>query len=252
MPFNRLWRQFATGLSFVVFGLGGLIVPLVIFPVRWVVRDENKREKFVKYTIHWCFRVFIQLMKGLGMLTYHVQHEEKLRVPGQLIVANHPTLIDVVFLISFLPQADCVVKSSLRRNLFTRGAIIAGRYIANDNPEDVMAAARASMARGNSLIIFPEGTRTTPGKASRLHRGAANIAISAEKNISPVTIHCTPPTLTKQTKWYHVPSRKFHISFCAGDDIDITPYCGPTRSIMSRRLTAVITDYFTREAASHE
>ncbi|WP_245395071.1 hypothetical protein [methane-oxidizing endosymbiont of Gigantopelta aegis] len=41
---------------------------------------------------------------------------DKLNRPGQLIVANHPTLIDIVFLISRIPYACCIVKDSLWHN----------------------------------------------------------------------------------------------------------------------------------------
>jgi len=46
---------------------------------------------------------------------------------------------------------------------------------------------------------------------NEFQRGAANIAIRANVPIRPVVITCAPSTLTKNEKWYHVPSRPFHI-----------------------------------------
>jgi hypothetical protein len=40
-----------------------------------------------------------------------------------MIIANHPSLIDVVFLIGLVRQANCVVKQSLWENPFTRGPV---------------------------------------------------------------------------------------------------------------------------------
>ena len=41
---GRLWRMSATGLCFTVFGLGGVIGRVLIFPLlRIVVRDERRR-----------------------------------------------------------------------------------------------------------------------------------------------------------------------------------------------------------------
>lgn len=249
---NRLWRQLATGFSFLVFGLGGLVLTLILVPVSLLIAGDSRRERWVKYLIHRCFRLFTGMMEKLGVLTVELHHLERLDRPGQLVIANHPTLIDVVFLISLMPRADCVVKSSLLRNPFTRGPVKAACYIANDDPDAVIRAAGESFARGNSLIVFPEGTRTTPSQKVRLQRGAANIAIRTRQNLRPVIIECTPLTLTKNTPWYRVPERRFHMKFQVGEELDVSPFLEGKPSVMSRQLTATIKDYFTRETAHHE
>jgi len=249
---NRLWRQLATGFSFLVFGVGGLMITLIVVPLSLMIRDQSRRERWVKYIIHRCFRLFTGMMETLGILTVDARHLERLDRHGQLVIANHPTLIDVVFLISFMPRADCVVKSSLLRNPFTRGPVKAARYIANDDPDAVIKAAGESFARGNSLIVFPEGTRTTPGEKMRLQRGAANIAIRTGQNLRPVIIDCAPPTLGKNTPWYQVPERRFHMTFRVDEELDLSPFLEGKPSVMSRQLTATIKDYFIRETAHHE
>ena len=249
---DRFWRLLATGFSFLVFGIGGLLLTLTVVPMSWLIADQSRRERWMKYVVHRCFRFFTAMMENLGALTVETSQLDRLAQPGQLVIANHPTLIDVVFLISFMPRADCVVKSSLLKNPFTRGAVKAARYIANDDPEAVIKAAGESIARGNSLIVFPEGTRTTPGEKLRLQRGAANIAIRTRQNLRPVIIDCDPPTLTKDTPWYRVPERRLHMKFRVGEELDISPYLEGKPSVMSRQLTAAIKDYFIRETAHHE
>jgi len=59
---------------------------------------------------------------------------EKLNRPGQLIIANHPTLVDIVFLISRVKQANCIVKQKLWHNPFMRGPILNAGYISNGDP----------------------------------------------------------------------------------------------------------------------
>ena len=54
--------------------------------------------------------LYMETMRVLGILTYRVEGAERLREPGRLIVANHPTLIDVVLLVSLMPEVDCIVK----------------------------------------------------------------------------------------------------------------------------------------------
>lgn len=223
-------------------------MPLAILPVKLFTKDPQKLESRIKWMIHKSFYLFMHLMKGLGVCTFEVDGGEKLNREGLLILANHPTLIDVVFLISLIPNADCVVKSSLLKNPFTKGPISAGRYIANDHAEDTILAAKHSLARGNSLIVFPEGTRTQPGKPLKLQRGAANIAIRTANNITPVIIKCTPSTLTKQERWYNIPHRRFHISISVRDDIAVTSYLDRAPSVSARELSKSLTDYFEKES----
>ena len=166
---------------------------------------------------------------------------------------NLTPLIDVVFLIGFIRQADCVIKSSLRSNPFTKIPTGLARYIANGDPESVIAEAAASLDRGNSLIIFPEGTRSTPGKKLKMQRGAANIALRAGIPITPVVITCEPTTLTKKLPWYRVPSRRFHISMSVCENIDTAMYQREEiPSIAARHLTRFLQNYFTQELALNE
>ncbi|WP_245395049.1 hypothetical protein [methane-oxidizing endosymbiont of Gigantopelta aegis] len=55
---------------------------------------KNRR---AQYCVHCNFYFFIALMRHLGIMDYHIDGLDKLNRPGQLIVANHPTLIDIVF-----------------------------------------------------------------------------------------------------------------------------------------------------------
>ena len=65
-----------------------------------------------------------------------------------------------------------------------------------------------SMSAGFPLIVFPEGTRSTPGEALNFQRGAANIAIRCGVDILPVVITCNPPTLLRGEPWYKIPARR--------------------------------------------
>jgi 1-acyl-sn-glycerol-3-phosphate acyltransferase len=162
-------------------------------------------------------------MRSVGVLTYEFHGIERLGRPGQVIVANHPTLIDVVFLFAFTSRSSCVVKQSLWRNPVTRAAVTTAEYVSN-TPTDVMIENAAhALNTGQSVIIFPEGTRTTPGQPLHFHRGAATIAIRAASVVTPVYIRCSPPTLSKGIPWYRIPARRVHLTFRVGDDIDPEP-----------------------------
>lgn len=244
------WRLVATGLSFAFFGVGGFLLWVLVFPLLSLfVRESARRAKAARWVIHCSFRMFVAVMRGLGVLTYEVHGLEKLNRPGLLILANHPSLIDVVFLISFTPRADCVVKAALLLNPFTRGPVLAAGFICNNAGPPMLMDCMSSVAAGNHLIIFPEGTRSNPGQALKLQRGAANVAVRGRLPITPVVITCNPTTLTKGEPWWRIPPKRPHFRLEVKDDLPTRDLVGEGvgDALAARRLTDYLTDYFTSE-----
>lgn len=245
------WRLFATGLSFFSFGAGGLLLWVFVFPVlSFLPGNSRKKVRRGQKIVSYSFYVFIGLMHRLGIMTYEVVGLDKLNRPGQLIIANHPTLVDIVFLISRIKQASCIVKAGLWHNPFMRGPIVNAGYISNDDPEQMIAECVAWLRSGGSMIIFPEGTRSIPGKPYRFQRGAAAIALQANTVVTPVTLSCYPSTLTKAEQWYQIPYCRFHLTMQVGDDIALDEFVGISpKSIAVRRFTQYLQDYFTQQRA---
>ncbi|MEB3753601.1 lysophospholipid acyltransferase family protein [Acinetobacter sp. MD2(2019)] len=224
---NYAWRMLATSFSFTSFGVGGLAVGCIIAPVvKRYTSDPEKRIHLTQQVIRHSFHGFIEMMTKLGIMTYSVEGLEKLQnSQGELLIANHPTLIDVVLLIGLMPKANCVVKQGLWRNPFTRGPVQNAKYILNEGSEQFIqdCVQRLQEPDAASLIIFPEGTRTAENHIiNDFQRGAANIALRAQVPIRPVLIRCTPSTLTKNEKWYHIPSQAFHIQIDVLDPVHVT------------------------------
>ncbi|WP_417695722.1 lysophospholipid acyltransferase family protein [Pseudomonas sp.] len=248
------WRLIATAASFVLFGLGGLCLRLLVFPLlTWLPGDAQAHRLRARRTVGRLFWFFIRFMARTGVLTYQIDGAEKLGRPGQMIIANHPSLIDVVFLIGLVRDANCVVKQSLWENPFTRGPLRSTQYISNDGSMDMLDAASDALQDGQSLIVFPEGTRTRPGQPPAFHRGAAAIALRGAKILTPVTIKVSPTTLTKAEPWYRIPQRRVHFSFHVGADIDPQAFAalGPAPQA-SRRLNDFLHHYYIKELAEDE
>jgi hypothetical protein len=78
-----------------------------------------------------------------------------------LIIANHPTLIDVVLIVAFTPAPTCVVKAALFEP-FLRRVLRAAGY--PEHPTDTMIE-RAAAVRGGHSGDVPGGTRPVPTNA---------------------------------------------------------------------------------------
>ncbi|NBG90072.1 1-acyl-sn-glycerol-3-phosphate acyltransferase [Pseudomonas sp. 9.1(2019)] len=247
-------RLFATAVSFTLFGLGGLSLRLVVFPLlSCLPGDAVRHRQRARYTVSRLFWLFIRFMTRTGVLSYEVHGAERLGRPGQMIIANHPSLIDVVFLIGLMRDTNCVVKQSLWQNPFTRSPVRATQYISNDGSVDMLDNAAGALKEGQTLIIFPEGTRTRPGHAPAFHRGAAAIALRGAKILTPVVITVNPTSLTKAEPWYRIPNRRMHFSFRVGADIDPQTFAalGPPPKA-SRLLNDFVHNYFIKELAIDE
>jgi len=242
------WRLCATALCFAVFGVCGLVFGLVVFPLmRLVPGPRGAHRRRVRATFHTVMRAFVGFMHAVGVLTFDFEGAERLGRPGQMIVANHPSLIDVVFLIGFTPDATCIVKKSLWSNPFTRWPVAAAGYLSNTPTLDMVEQASQALRAGQSVIIFPEGTRTTPGQALQFHRGAASIAVRAATVVTPVYIRCEPTTLAKNMPWYRIPERRARFSFRVGPDIDPAPFRTAPPPLASRAFNEHLLQVFGDE-----
>ena len=244
---NRAWRIFATGFSFACFGLGALLMGFTLWPLlRLSSLDSRIAIARVQRAVSASMRLFVWLMKSLGLLTWEVRGRERLAARGQFVIANHPTLIDVVYLIGFMPEVDCIVKQALWRNVFLRWPVSWAGYISNETGEGLVAACVAALHAGRSLVVFPEGTRTRPGQHPVFQRGAAQIALSARRDLTPVTITCEPITLTKGNAWYRVPPRRPHWVISVGTPVRIDEFleAREAQSLAARHLTQALEQWF--------
>lgn len=230
-------RVATTGLSFLLFGIGGVLLGSVVVPLLLAVPGGRAaRRRRVRGMILLAFRFFAGFMHHAGCISYHFAGAERLGQPGQLIVANHPSLIDIVLLLAHAKRAGCVVKRAAWRNPSMVLVVAAAGFVPNEPTEQMIVQASARLACGESLVMFPEGTRTVPGRPARFHRGAASVAVRAARIVTPVFIHVEPPHLSKAVPWYRVPVVRPHYSVRVGDDIDPQFFRHRPAPIASRTL----------------
>src|ERR1700744_2545088 len=110
---DRGWRTFATGASFAGFCLCGFLFSVLLFPAFLLLRHQRSRRRAATATVHLFFRALTGMLRRVGVMTLGVEGVERLREGGpKIIVANHPTYLDVMVLLSLIPSACCVVKSA--------------------------------------------------------------------------------------------------------------------------------------------
>ncbi len=203
---GRAFRSIGQIALFTVFGLYGALMSALIVPAySLVVRDRVRRAHGIRRVMFYMMRTYVGSMRALRLIDLEVTGLDRVPAPGSLFVANHPSLIDALILLGHVEDGVVVAKRSLQVNPFTWGGIRGADYVVNADPQALIDECRARIAAGETLILFPECTRTGDDGVIRLRRGAAHIAVRSGCPVIPVTIEFSEPLLTKKSRWWLAP-----------------------------------------------
>jgi len=113
-----------------------------------------------------------------------------------VIVSNHQSGLDIIVLFKLWIHFKWVAKKSIYYYPFLGWNMWLNRYIALDRMKSssmrkMMIDAGKTLKSGNSVMIFPEGTRSKNGILQPFKTGAFHIALQAQVPILPVAISGT-------------------------------------------------------------
>lgn len=190
--------------DYFLFGLGGSLISLLIMPIQ-LIAPPNIARRWGCFLVRHSWKLMCLLLHTTRNLDLTIDNAKTLRhLRSRIVVANHPSLIDIVILASQIPNSVLMIKSKLMRWRIFR-PIFSTLCIINDRgPQIFFDEASAALKQGFNVIIFPEGTRSTPGVAPRLQRGAFHLAAITGTPLVPIRITTSEPFLTKQTPWWYV------------------------------------------------
>ena len=241
-----LLRVAGAGFLFAVFGIGSVVLAHGVLKVVYRGCPRPERELRAQARLQRWFIAYIELGRQLGIFGLTTSGMESLGDGPTLIVANHPTLLDVVFLLSLLPQGDCVVKKEAWENRALGGIVSAVGYIPNRGGSEFVEACSARLSAGRSVLIFPEGTRSSEEGLRQFNRGAAHIALRTGCRVFPVLISCDPPALKKGQPWYAMPNSRLRYSLRGGKPFTAADVVGSgvATSMAARKITEYLRDQF--------
>lgn len=185
---RRMFRALAAILAFICFDAGSVVLTILLLCVGW-------NRPLSLSLIRWFWIRFVWLCRALRLLTVDTTMLD-VSLRGHLLVANHPSLIDVVLLVSEIPKTLAVARHSLRKNPFF-GFIVA-KLLLPDDPS-LLTLAPDLLKKGYNILIFPEGTRSPlTAPLHTFHRGAAQLALRTGAPICPIRIHFSRRILGKE------------------------------------------------------
>jgi 1-acyl-sn-glycerol-3-phosphate acyltransferase len=213
-------RKTLAALSFVMFFGAGILSSFVFFPLLLLMTFSRERQRrVVTRLLGRSYPLFMWWLRTARLIEY-----PELVLPADLprdrpyvLVANHPSLIDVLFCLGWLDGLTTVVKASWYSGWILRWVVgsthyIPGAGLKSDGADYEPALERMvdALRAGRSVVTFPEGTRSPPHELLRFHRGPFEVACRANVLLLPLFIGIDTPGLTKGVP---LPTAKMRYTF---------------------------------------
>lgn len=204
------------------------LVPLVLTP-------KSFREPLVQQLISAVFRLFLHGAACCGLMRLDLRALDALnRQHNLVLVANHPSMIDVFLVISRVRRAVCLMKASIGGNiLFGVGAHLAG-YVSNGRVDTMLRSAMAALGHGPHLLVFPEGTRTIRQPVNDIKPGAALIAKRSGVPLQTILIRTNSPYLSKGWPFFRPPRFPLVYKASLGPQLTATGKSATTASALQQ------------------
>ena len=227
-----------------IFAIGGLFIGLFIIPISTLKYKGLEHKKFCANVVHKSWKFFSKLLCNFGSIKINANGDFK-NIKGNVIVANHPSLLDIVLLIGLIPNCLCLAKKELLKNPIMHN-IVKYLYIINDvDLDEFQNETKEALENGFNIVIFPTGTRTLPDEELKIHKGSAQIAINANVDIIPITIKTDYPLLRKNHFPLDVGKKVINFEITQKENIKVSDY--RTDDITDIKLRKVLSDKIKEE-----
>lgn len=241
---TRLYHILLFAVSWLLFGLCATVVNLACAALL-LLPGRARVGGFVREVIRRFFSLWNRWLDLAGLVRVRWHGFEQVPLRGSAVwVANHPGLLDATFLLSRLPDAVCVFKPAMRRNPFLAPAALMAGHVACANGMDFIRRTVEQVSAGRTLIIFPEGTRTSAELAlNPCKSGFALIAERAHAPIQIVVIRASRDLLPRGRRWWQVPRFPALVDIYADERLEPEPHrtARAAAAFVEDRLTEQLT-----------
>jgi len=165
-------------------------------------------------------------------------------VPGQpyVFMANHASSLDIwVMFIAVPRRIRMIAKKQLGRIPLLGWVMWAGRFIFIDRQNGVAARRSIELAgqrirNGDSVMLFPEGTRTRDGSLGFFKKGGVHLAVKAGVPIVPVALRGTRALMPRGSLLL----RSGTVKAIIGEPIPTEGLSEEERAVLNERVRGVV------------
>lgn len=168
------------------------------------VRDREKRAHRLQGILRFAFGTMHAALHSLRVVDFDTR-DLRTQIPDTpcVLVANHPTLMDVSALYASVPHLSSAVKPAIFRRFWVRPLLEQAAQFQGASPgpldlQRMLDDCVDRLRRGYRVLLFPEGTRSPAQGLAPFGRSAFEAAVRAEVPVVPLIISCTPRWLSKE------------------------------------------------------
>ena len=181
---NMYWR---TVFCFAIFGVLMLFFVTPYTLLFFLIRGDNpkSRARFHKQMQ----RLATFYCKGQPGFRYTIDNPHNIHLGDKpsVVICNHQSHMDIILLLSLSPKLVVMVKDYLWYNPIFHFIVRKLNFFPISLDEDAQQQIiKRVTEEGYSLLLYPEGTRTSTGEIGRFHRGAAYYAEKYQLPIQPI------------------------------------------------------------------
>lgn len=119
-----------------------------------------------------------------------------------VMVCNHQSMLDIIVLYRLFKHFKWVAKKELFKIPIVGWNMTLNRYIPVDRGSrathlTMLKQCEDHLNQGSSIMIFPEGTRSSDGEIHNFKEGAFKVALKAKASILPIVLDGTSDLLPK-------------------------------------------------------
>ncbi|MFW5793101.1 MAG: MMPL family transporter [Bacteroidota bacterium] len=216
----------------------GVTIMGFVFPILITAPIRTKFKKKVVHQIICKFSKFITSTNH-GVSTKFINKEKLDFSKPSVIISNHQSYIDLMFLLGLHPKTIAFTNSWVYNSIFFGYFIrYANFYPAFKGLNHDFLSLKEKINEGYSVLIFPEGTRSENGEIKRFHQGAFYVADKLNLDIQPIMIHGLYHAMPKDEFFL----KSGHVTIKVLDKIKVKPVNtneGETYREQAKALTAI-------------
>lgn len=172
-----------------VFFGGGLVFALILLPFLILPRAA------MQWGLKMWSGAMMWFLKVIVGLEYEVKGVENLPDRPCLLASKHQSAWETGIFYQVVADPSYILKKELLSIPFFGWYIARGGAIAIDRKagasalKRMISGTRDRLARGQNVVIFPEGTRAVPGKPGTYHPGVAALYKGVDAPVVPVALN---------------------------------------------------------------
>ncbi len=180
-----------------VFVVGSIYITIIGFILFKLFRFKNKRFKlFLNYSMTYSCRALYHTMFNIRKKIIN-PNKEKFKKPC-IIICNHQSHIDLIYNMSMNPKIIILTNDWVQNSkIYGQLVKMVDFYPVNEGYEALIPMLQEKVKDGFSILVYPEGTRSTNYKMKRFHKGAFYLAEKLKLDILPIVLHGAGHCITK-------------------------------------------------------